>query len=435
MADPIIAFANADGGTIVIGIDDKTREIDGINGFEEKVNEFLRVPFDFCKPTIKVDFKRVDCIDKKGNSNQLLLLNIYQSTQVHANQADVVFYRVGDKSKKLSFDERMQLTYDKGDMLYEDTPVRDGSLDDIDMNAVKEYTDMIGYSKTPLEYLSEGKGFIRKENDKYIVNAATIILFGKFPQKFFPRARIRFIKYQGTEEKTGAQMNIIKDVIFEGTVLQMLKKSIEFVGTQIKEYTMLAKGGLFTTTPEYPEFVWNEIIVNAVAHRDYSIKGTDIQIKMFDDRIVVESPGTLPGLVRLNNMRIVHFSRNPTIAGLLKDYKYVKEFGEGVDRMCNEMIQLGLSEPEFSKVAFMTKVVIRNNKNPNDTLNDTLNDTEKKILIEIYNDNKVTAENIVTNTKLSIVTVKRNLGYLKKKGVIIRMGSKKTGYWKSNLTL
>ncbi len=176
LADPIIAFANADGGTIAIGIDDKTREIEGIRGFEEKINEFLRVPFDFCRPTIKVDFKRIDCIDKEGNTNQILLLDVYQSFQVHTNQADAVFYRIGDKSKKLSFDERMQLIYDKGDMLYEDTYVREASLEDIDMNAVEEYINIIGYSKTPLEYLSEGKGFIRKGNDKYDISAATVLL-------------------------------------------------------------------------------------------------------------------------------------------------------------------------------------------------------------------------------------------------------------------
>jgi len=193
--------------------------------------------------------------------------------------------------------------------------------------------------------------------------------------------------------------------------------------------TRLAKGGLFQTTPEYPEFVWNEIIVNAVAHRDYSIKGTDIQIKMFDNRIVVESPGSLPGLVRLNNIRTVHFSRNPKIAALLKEYKYVKEFGEGVDRMCNEMVELGLSEPEFSTVAFMTKVVINNNKDLNDTLNEDLNLTERKIASEIYNDNKITAENISNNTKLAISTVKRNLVGLQNKGILLRVGSKKTGYW------
>ena len=150
---------------------------------------------------------------------------------------------------------------------------------------------------------------------------------------------------------------------------------------------------------------------------------------MFDNRIVVESPGSLPGLVRLNNIRNVHFSRNPKIAGLLKDYKYVKEFGEGVDRMCNEMVELGLSEPEFSTVAFMTKVLISNNKDSNDTINDTLNTTERKVLSEIYNDQKITAKNISINTKFAISTVKRNLASLQKKNIIIRVGPNKTGSW------
>ena len=84
------------------------------------------------------------------------------------------------------------------------------------------------------------------------------------------------------------------------------------------------------------------MIVNAVTHRAYSITGTDIQIKMFDDHIVVESPGKLPGLVRADNIRFTHFSRNPKIAEFLKNYKFVKEFGEGVNRMCNELEQVGL---------------------------------------------------------------------------------------------
>ena len=104
------------------------------------------------------------------------------------------------------------------------------------------------------------------------------------------------------------------------------------------------------TTPEFPEFVWKKIIINAATHRDYSIKGTDIQVKMFDDRIVVESPGNLPGIVRLNNMRQVHFSRNPKIAAFLHEYDYVQEFGEGVDRMYKEMEKAGLPAPEYKDV-------------------------------------------------------------------------------------
>lgn len=104
------------------------------------------------------------------------------------------------------------------------------------------------------------------------------------------------------------------------------------------------------------------MIVNAVTHRAYSITGTDIQIKMFDDHIVVESPGKLPGLVRADNIRFTHFSRNPKIAEFLKNYKFVKEFGEGVNRMCNELEQVGLKDPVYHTNAFMLQAVIYNSK-------------------------------------------------------------------------
>ena len=109
-------------------------------------------------------------------------------------------------------------------------------------------------------------------------------------------------------------MNVIKDVIFEGNILKMITDAVAYLDTQIKEKTYLGEDGLFVTEEEYPKFVRQEIIVNAVTHRDYSIRGTDIQIKMFDDRIVVESPGKLPGLVKTDNIRHTHFSRNPKIA-------------------------------------------------------------------------------------------------------------------------
>lgn len=106
----------------------------------------------------------------------------------------------------------------------------------------------------------------------------------------------------------------------------------------------MGQDGLFVTEEEYPKFVRQEIIDNAVTHRSYSISGTEIQIKMFDNRIVVESPGRLPGLVRTNNIRYTHFSRNPRIAEFLKTY--VKEYGEGVDRMYNELESAGFHEPD-----------------------------------------------------------------------------------------
>ena len=82
---------------------------------------------------------------------------------------------------------------------------------------------------------------------------------------------------------------------------------LAFVKTQIKEHTYLGADGRFKTDEQYPEFWWTEICVNAICHRDYSILGTDIQVKLFDDHMTVESPGILPGLVRPYNIREMHF--------------------------------------------------------------------------------------------------------------------------------
>ncbi|MCM1136814.1 MAG: putative DNA binding domain-containing protein [Clostridium sp.] len=364
LAITIVAFANADGGKIVIGISDKKQRIEGIDYEIKRVNELLRVPFDFCEPTVKVNIERVPCVDYRGRENHVIVMYIEPSPQVHANQADEVFLRVGDKSKLLKFEERLQLTYDKGERYFEDKLVLDATIDDLNMEQVKEYIEKIGYPKTPIEFLKQNNGFVVEKNGKLQVSTAAILLFGNEPQKFFPRARVRFIRYEGVEEKFGTEMNVIKDIIFKGTILNMIKESIAYLDTQIKEKTYLGMGGTFVTEEEYPQFVRQEMIVNAVTHRAYSITGTDIQIKMFDNRIVVESPGKLPGMVRADNIRFTHFSRNPKIAEFLKAYGFVKEYGEGVDRMCKELEAVGQKNPEYHTNAFILQTVIFNNESP-----------------------------------------------------------------------
>lgn len=153
----------------------------------------------------------------------------------------------------------------------------------------------------------------------------------------------------------------------------MIRDAIAYLDTQIKEKTYLGTEGIFVTEEEYPKFVRQEIIVNAVTHRAYSITGTDIQVKMFDNRIVVESPGKLPGMVIADNIRFTHFSRNPQIAEFLKAYDFVKEYGEGVDRMCKELEAIGQKHPEYYTNAFMLQTVIYNNKNlTNERANPTI---------------------------------------------------------------
>ena len=88
LAIPIVAMANADGGVLAIGVSDKTRRIEGVDGNEERLNELLRVPFDFCNPSVRVRCEYLPCSDCAGRENRILLMRIPASVQLHTNQAD-----------------------------------------------------------------------------------------------------------------------------------------------------------------------------------------------------------------------------------------------------------------------------------------------------------------------------------------------------------
>jgi ATP-dependent DNA helicase RecG len=254
----------------------------------------------------------------------------------------------------------MQLAYDRGEASWESAPVPEFPLDELDVEEVDRYRATIGTLLTPHQLLLARRLAEQKDN-KLILNRAGVLLFAKNPCLWFPRADLRFLRYEGTTAETGPRMNLVKDIRLELPLFKLLDEAFRVVGGQLREFTRLVKGGKFETTPEYPEFAWQEALSNAVIHRAYNITGTDIHVKMFDDRLEVESPGKLPGLVRLHNMREIHFSRNPLIARVMAEMKYMRELGEGVDRMIREVEQMGLEPPVFEEYAFMMRVTLRNN--------------------------------------------------------------------------
>ena len=384
-------------------------------------------------------------------------MHIPASVQLHTNQADECFMRVGDKSKKLNFDERMQLLYDKGERYYEDKDVYGATIDDIDMNLVDDYMNVIGYRKSVREYLRENYDFVTEKDGQLKVSTACILLFGKNPQRFFPRARTRFIRYEGTEEKVGTEMNVVKDVTFEGTILQQVRSAIDYLETQVREHSFLGEDGRFITNRNYSKYAIQEMVVNSCCHRAYNIKGTEIQIKMFDDRIVFETPGDLPGLVRPDNIRHTHFSRNPKIAQFLKAYKYVKEFGEGIDRICNELETKGCAIPSFHIDAFILKATLmaewttekefdhpstaQKGVTTNVQVSTTkLTDRQRKILEAIKNNTTNVQVNVQVNDQVNVQklatllgfsekTIRRDLYVLRDMNLIHYIGSDKTGHW------
>ena len=102
LAITIIAMANADGGKIALGVEDNG-ELTGVDFNQEHLNELLRVPYDFCSPSVEISTESIEIKDSYNRKNHIIVINVAPSIQVHANQADEVFYRVGDKSKKLNF--------------------------------------------------------------------------------------------------------------------------------------------------------------------------------------------------------------------------------------------------------------------------------------------------------------------------------------------
>ena len=463
LAVPIVAMANADGGILAVGVSDTNRRIEGIDQEAKHLNDLLCVPMDLCVPSVPVSFSYLPCTDEHGRANRILLIQVPASSRLHTTQNDECYMRVGDKSKKLNFEERLQLMSDKGERNFEDEPLADATIEDVNMDAVADFVRIIGYGKSPMEYLRENNNFLTTKEGKERVSKACILLFGKYPQRFFQRARTRFIRYNGTEEKFGREMNVIKDVTFEGTILDQVRRTIDYLETQVREYSFLGEHGQFVTKRNYSKFAIQELVVNSVCHRDYSIAGTEIQIKMFDNRIVFETPGRLPGLVRPENIRHTHFSRNPKIALFLKAYKFVKEFGEGIDRICTELEQTGTPLLNFNPNYFILQTTLFEEEiiTPESTVKEgdipvtdqtghetghesrenaivenivenivaNLSTMRAKIVRYIWKNPNATADSIAKEVGIAPRNVQVHLKNLQEQGIIRRVGPDKGGHW------
>ncbi|CVK18400.1 ATP-binding protein [Sporomusa sphaeroides] len=350
LTETVIAFANADGGTIAIGI--KDRAIEGIDAQGNvKINDFIQCGFEKCIPSVRYTPEFVDVIKNNGNSDRLLFLHIEASSdRVHRNSADEVFLRVGDESKKLSFEQRLSLEYDKGERLFEDNVIEDCRWEDLDEELLSEYKKAVNFQGDDLLQILYARGLAKRSADRPLITIAGVLLFAKYPSAYLPNARIRFIRYEGGKAEVGTSMNIIKQEYIEGPLVKQIETARSLVQSQLRTFTALNPlDGKFVSIPEYPAFAWQEGIVNAVTHRAYNIQGDDIKILLFDDRMEIVSPGKLPNIVTTSNIREVRYSRNPRIARVLTEFGWVKELGEGVKRIYEEMKSFFLDEPIYDE--------------------------------------------------------------------------------------
>jgi ATP-dependent DNA helicase RecG len=195
-----------------------------------------------------------------------------------------------------------------------------------------------------------------------VLREAAVLLFTERPETIaHPNAGVRVMRVAGTERLTGARYNVREFPRTEGNLPSVLAQVRTLLDTLIGRSARL-RDLFFEEVPEYPTFAWQEAIVNAVAHRDYSIQGQAVEVWLYDDRLEVWSPGPPPPEVSLDDLRMgrpAHASRNPRIARVLAELGAMRDLGEGIPRMFEEMEGSFLSLPELDVVGNRFRVVLR----------------------------------------------------------------------------
>lgn len=236
------------------------------------------------------------------------------------------------------------------------------ALADLDEKLIRRAMEGSAFDGSPGEYLAHRR-LAELRGDQLVLRQGAVWLFGRSPAAIeHPNLGLRVWRVNGTEQRFGAQRNVQDYPRFDGSLLAILDQARALISTLIRSSTKL-HDLFFRETPEYPPFAWQEAIVNALAHRDYTVEGRAVEVWLYDDRMEVSSPGLLHQdlqLDQLSSRRPVHRSRNPRIARVLTELGVMRDQGEGIPRMFEEMELSWLRPPEFSQNAGAFTVVLRN---------------------------------------------------------------------------
>lgn len=261
IARHVIAFANASGGRLAIGIED-----DGtITGFQQQgaqnIDEIERCHIFECEPAPSVIASRLSVTNSHGETDTVLLLDVAASPDVviHRKGDNTVFLRVGDKSRELNHEQTLRLEYDKNQRTFEDEIVQWSSFDDVDHEVLNEYKSKLGTSADDERVLRSRRFLV----GGHLTNAG-VLLFAKDPTQFLPQARLRVLRFQGENMETGAHINIVKDQSFDLPIPKIIRGASTLISSLLREFQYLGDDGQFATIPEYPQFAWFEGVVNAV---------------------------------------------------------------------------------------------------------------------------------------------------------------------------
>lgn len=350
----IVAMANTDGGTIIIGVEDPEKSnaaglerIYGIEENKELYDEIVR-KFQNIVPPISglgnPHLVKVDDIDKT-----IAIIGIPKATESFHAYDNHVFVRLQKGNKRLSPQEIIKMSYAKG-FKKADKELVEVDFALLDTQTYRDWRGSRGVTGKDIQEVLFKTGLARKESDKLLPTRAAVLLFAEYPTNLMDtKCTIRVLQYTGRVEKFRETPNLIgRPVTIEGPLVTLISKAHEYVLTLLRAGIELRSG--FVTKYQIPERAVKEAITNAVIHRDYHIK-RDIEIKIFEDRVEIKNPGLFPYNITKQNIGRVRSEgyRNDLLVKHLREFPEPPNLdqNEGVQAMQNEMNARNLYPPVY----------------------------------------------------------------------------------------
>ncbi|MHB0981843.1 MAG: ATP-binding protein [Thiobacillus sp.] len=358
--ETICAFANTRGGTLALGVEDAAKanghdRLSGLAENPEALDELRRKVLTHILPEIAgLRWARVACRLRDGTDGHIALVSVAQSAKVHSIRDDGTWTRLDASNREMSASEITELSYQRGTISAESEPVA-VPFELLDTETWRSFAAQRGFQSGDLADRLFRIGLAKRVGGELQPLRAAVLLFADEPGGLLAsqqtRADIRVFHYRGNRIEPGAVPNLLKPPkTLSGPIFRQIALASAHVLDELAAGLTLAASG-FRTIHRYPERVVKEAITNAVIHRDYRLN-RDIQVRIFDNRIEVESPGLFPGTITPTNVnRAGSFARNPLLARNLREFPEPPnvDAGEGVRMMFSEMRAANLFPPFFKE--------------------------------------------------------------------------------------
>ncbi len=439
IGDSLVAFANADGGELLIGVEDDGT-ITGISHNRKDVSAMIQASTSHVHKETPLPKPMVSRLIIDGKT--VLYFSIEKGTQYYYLTSDGKCLQRSDRDTVPRSVEQIQ--FDRGERAsreYDRAFVDGAATTDLDQNILRNVVERISPGVSPeklLQYLGladYSKGFMR-------LRRATLLLSASDASRWHPRCEVRVIKVRGNEIKTGREYNVVSDVIKRGNIISLLRDSWDAIRLHLVE-TRLSEDGLFEERILYPEDACREALINAIAHRDYSIEGEGIEIKIFDNRMEIQSPGALLSTIYVEDLRRlkgVHESRNAFVTRTLRELGYMREMGEGIRRIFflvkrNDQMRPSLesSKKHFTITLFHRSIFSNSDELWLNTYQDfDLGREERLILLLGRGGERISPQSIIDALDIIDTDQYRALIYqLQLKGIIYPLFSRSSITWKA----